>query len=431
MRRLNIQNIKHAKNVAKTLQGSLRDLGHEMKLSTAQQITAAAMGYASWHDLESNGIASTSGPYDDEISADEAIQRKQATVNALLASGVYKAAALCAISMTQPTSRPGRALPPLVWSKMPDGLFEGRGDKTERYIVARGTEVPAVSGSNLLDLANPDKELALLPRIKGEGFTAMEANENGVTGRSGLVWGETLEDAKASLEVWRNRQSKSREGHFEKLLAKLTDEGSVEICDGLTFTWDDHGGYFHVSASRMLDILPPFRPAAIPHDGVEYGRSWDGCFVVLSLPEYFSANEIRYAMDTVKSTYPAAYRAMKLGDQASEADIRASGRGIRREHINWCVYRVLTVEHDGSRIVVATALSSWGPDDGIDNEFFEKRHMFRIKAENVVSVFGTLDASDPEQVFRMCSFEGEENEYLGTASVDFVDYTEVWRLNGC
>jgi hypothetical protein len=400
-----------------------------MKLSLAQQVTAAAMGYTSWHDLETNGIGQTSGPYDDEISVEEYNDRKRVAAGALMSSGVYRAAAMCAVSMTRPTSRPGKVLKPVVWSDAASGMIEGMGDDGERYLIVKGAEAPAIS-SGLMDLSNPYKDVELLPRIKGDGFTVVEADEHGVRGTSGLLFGETIDDVKARFEVFRNRRLKSREGRFEELRDGLDDGETVEICDGLTFTEDYHGGYFHVSSSRMLDILPPFRPAAISGEGSGYERPSDGCFVVLSMPEYFSSSEIRYAMETVRSTYPAAFKAMVLGDLATEADIRASGRGIRREHVEWCVYRVLKVEDDGSRIVVATALSSRGPDLGIDDEFFEKRHMFRIKPENVLSVFGTLDPSDPEQVFRLRSFEGEENEYLGPASATFLDQAEVWRLDG-
>jgi len=87
MRRLNVRSIRHAKNLAKTLKTELADLGYNLSLSATLELTAATLGYSSWHELISSDHDGD-GPFDEELSIPDLIDRRRMALKHLQLVGV-------------------------------------------------------------------------------------------------------------------------------------------------------------------------------------------------------------------------------------------------------------------------------------------------------------------------------------------------------
>jgi hypothetical protein len=414
MRRFHLQTIKHAKNVAKALKSDLSASDHHLKLSACQQIVAQVFGYSSWFELEKAVGSDANGPYDDELSAVEVEERRTAGILAIRGQGVDKATAMVVMSLTSPTARPGHVLEPLEWTPTNDGHLMGKRDHEFFYIV-KGRETPPEPGESFSILMSFDEQFPLLPRMAGEGYSAVEAGYRGEMGNRTLLHEPTIELTKAAIERLRHRDLLLSRGD-----PSFDDEwpavGSKKvIADGLVLEWGRYDEeLIYVSPDRLRKMAPALRPAAIGTRGLTYERHGEGSFVVLSFPEYFSAREILRAKDQVKRQFPAAYNAILLGEAATEVDIQRAGRGIRRTRVAWTISATLEINADGSRLVLATPMSSYGPaSDEQDASFFQTKHLFKIHAENVEAIYG--DPNEPDWL-KFLSFEAEDNEYVSPAT---------------
>ncbi|MBY3433611.1 hypothetical protein HFN89_05560 [Rhizobium laguerreae] len=389
--RFHLQSVRHAKNVAKNIQGFLETLGYDIKLSQTQGLVASLYGYKDWHDLEvSVNPGLPVGPVDSQLSPEAVASRRDRQLKTLHDFGIAPHASVLTIDKCAPTAGQPVLARELLWTASALGILE----------CAKTSFMPAMRiyegrlDKRRYDPLRPDRSTEA-KKLTLPGFSVYGVYGDTQWFDHAIAEGETLEAVKEAAEAeWRDAQiaaqdlkAKNRETtpvDYEWKVGKNSAyqvESITEIAEGLYHLNANSCKTYVLAYPAWLRRLPDvFRPADIKEDvpHLHYLDS-SGQMFPLCFPELYTRHEVEVAVEIGQNEFPEAYAAFVLGDDADEHTMARGMRGFGATGRDY--YHVADLEdtENGDKRILATLEKAVGQD--FDEADFGKLYIFRIKAD--------------------------------------------------
>lgn len=412
--RFHVQNIRHAKTVAKAIKNRLDQGGYPIKLSGAQTLVADIYGHRDWHSLEQSvGDTLAGGPYDNDLTPSQRAERFRHSIDAFNRAGVPAELSRIVLEAVAPTGGDGCGPGILEWKRTQSGQLECREDFPFDLRIRPGMlDETAESSISLLLKGGPGYE----PVLTTHGFSAFPILENGDARGWPSYSADTEEGVvRAVTAAWQSRHKSERELKAMRRAPVEPTADDIEGYDGLneivsvtegirlvTTTY----GYFLDVSKAWVDKLPePLRrPGLADGESCAYSMENDAAVIVLSFPRYFTPTERSGAASRLEKQYPATARYLRLGDRATASDAFNASRGFSRDRFRYVVKGVLP-EEDGSRTALAAVTMIMAHASDTDpKDLMDEIHRFKIAPG--------VDLGLPYRLF-----DPDEHEYLGVAGI--------------